>query len=159
MNISVQKTLLALLLALTSTEVSLSSTERSALNRVGRLLKRNRDDWQVIQKSLNEVLEENPTYKQVYLDILKQLETIDIDTLLDKLPTQEQLIEELSTEDNLVYLGSFGGKPERTNNPIQDCFMPVLETSKPDESAKKLTSLNPINIFLKSKKHEENATL
>jgi DNA mismatch repair ATPase MutS len=157
MDVSAQKSLLALLLALTGTEVTLSSTERSALNRVGRLLKRNRDDWQAIQESLNEVIDKNSTYKQVYLNILKQLDTVDINTLLNKLPTQEQLIEELSTDDDLVDLGSFGGKRDHKNNPIQDCFMLVLETSKPDKSAKKITGFNLMKIFLKSKNHEENA--
>ncbi len=103
MDESSAKTLLALWLALKDTEVRLSPAEASALQEIGNRLNQRRvseaglksDRWESIEKDLMVVIQGNANLNQAFQEVKPQLDEMDDEELLDLMPSETKLKQEI----------------------------------------------------------------
>lgn len=143
-------TLLALLLALEQSEVSLKENERLALEDVGLQLKNHPDDWDFIEADLMATIARNPSLKQLYQAAKRQLDALSSNIPLSLLPTETELQQALPPSSQGEKRAYFEGQPELESNEISNMVIKVLTTPDPVSTAKKIGNLEKLWQFLNS---------
>ncbi|MCC3537013.1 MAG: hypothetical protein JGK03_23135 [Microcoleus sp. PH2017_25_DOB_D_A] len=149
MTVSIDTTLLALLLALSNLDEPLSPTEQAALNKVGKQLDANQA-WDLIEKGLIKVVVANDSLNQQYQVAIALLEAVDGQIPSELLPTEAELEQLLTVENKLE---KRAGKPKPVQNSqsqeILNMSTEVLKTLNPVETSKKLP-LDKLKDFFKT---------
>jgi hypothetical protein len=89
--VSVNKTLLAVLLALKDLETPLSKEEQEAFRNTAEQLQMDSQSWEDYKLDFLTVIEANPTLNQLYQTALSQLNALSSNIPSDLLPTQAEL--------------------------------------------------------------------
>lgn len=150
MTAPIDTTLLALLLALSNLDESLSPTEQAALNKAGKQLDANPKAWNIIEKGLMKVVEANDSLNQQYQAAIALLEAVDGKIPSGLLPTEAEL-EQLLTVGNKLEKRAGKPKPvqDSQSNEILNMSTEVLKTLNPVEASKKLP-LEKLKDFFKT---------
>ncbi|CDM96321.1 hypothetical protein V6O07_23105 [Arthrospira platensis SPKY2] len=139
MDASVDKTLLALLLALYHLKTELAPAEVLALQtNVGRLLELRPDKSTAIQSEINAILDKNPELQRLCQEAMTKLDCLDRPDCY--LPNRTELETQLEIEYR--YRGYFGGKPKKNTNEIQNLTVLILTSDRPHKTAKKIKNFD-----------------
>lgn len=147
-------TLLALLLAIRDSDVTLDSDEQEELFTIGEQLELDPDDWETIEAELMSAINSNPKLNESFTKyqtaLISFLATADSENL-DYLPTSEEVLEKLqSSNQTLTKLGfkpsqieERGFKPKksqrsRSSTIINDIVVPIFKSNNPPEVSKSL---------------------
>ncbi len=135
-NSSPTNILLALLLALSEPEISLSRDERERLVEIGDQLRDYPQYWLDIAPELIEIIESNVSLHRFYLSYKAKLDALDGRIPLDSLPSPEEL-EELFPESKAPNIGQDeSGYIYRDEYEIIESSGIILGTGKPDQNAR-----------------------
>jgi hypothetical protein len=149
MTVSIDTTLLALLLALSNLDEPLSPTEQAALNKVGKQLDANQA-WDLIEKGLMKVVVANDSLHQQYQVAIALLEAVDGKIPAGLLPTEAELEQVLTVENKLE---KRAGKNKRVENPqsneILNMGIKVVKNTDPVAESKKVP-LEKLKDFFKT---------
>lgn len=149
MNTPQIKVLLALLLALKSLESPLNPDDQAALDTVGQQLELDPvGDWEFIQEGLMAIIDANASLKDLYQNVITQLDSVDGNIPSDCLPTAAELERELPKESHLEVFGYFGGNADLESNEISNVSIVVLRGENSSVTAKKLSFLDRLQKFL-----------
>ncbi len=149
MNTPQIKVLLALLLALKSLESPLNPDEQVAFDTAGGRLELDPvEDWEFIQEGLMAIIDANAPLKELYQNVITQLESVDGNIPPECLPTAAELEQELSQGSNLESRGHFEGNADVESNEILNATVVVLRSDNPAATTKKLSFLEKIQKFL-----------
>ena len=139
MDLNAHKTLLALLLSLNQLSLDLTGDEMDALEELGDLLKDDLTPWSEIATEINQILDDNSTWKKLYDEATSKLAPLSWEQIQQLWPSEDRLLEELGiTESSLGY---FGGKPPVKSQEIPTLTRVVATSDRPDKKAKKLKFL------------------
>ncbi|HEY9634472.1 MAG TPA: hypothetical protein V6D14_13750 [Coleofasciculaceae cyanobacterium] len=153
----IETTLLALSLALKNLEDPLIPTAQAALKKVGNQLAAlkkvgspldaNPNASKVIEEGLTKVIEGNASLNQLYQAAKAKLDAVDGNIPPELLPSEAELIQELSTASMREIRGRKPGKPAQTNNSviINDIVIPIL---KEPSNAQKLSFLERLQRYI-----------
>jgi hypothetical protein len=147
----VKTTLLALLLALKNLEVPFSAAEQAALKKVGKQLDADPDDWEFIERGLMKAVEANTSLNQLYQAAKAQLDALEGNIPPDLLPTKAELKQALPAVSQHEKRAYFEGKPDEESNEILNISINILTTSDPIDTTRKLSSLEKLWHFLKTR--------
>lgn len=141
METSVDKTLLAFLLALHRLETPLTGREVLDLqNNVGTLLELRPDKEAAIQSEIQAIAAANPELDRIYQEALTKIVPLDLEQLYHRLPPKNLLEQQLGiTQTSKGYVPK--GKPETKSSEIVNLSRMVLTRDRPDKSVKKLDCL------------------
>lgn len=143
MELTLDKTLLALLLSLSQLTFDLSGDEIYALEEIGDLLADDLDCRSEIETKINQILEQimehNSEFKELYQQAISKLAPLNSSQILAILPEKELLRQEL--EVNHISRGYFGGKPQIESQEIPNLTRAIAKSDRPDKNAKKLNFL------------------
>ncbi|AFY82167.1 hypothetical protein [Oscillatoria acuminata] len=142
METSVDKTLLAFLLALYRLDTPLTGREVLDLqNNVGTLLELRPDQEAAIQSEIQARLDKNPELNQIYQEALTKLAPLDLEQLYHRLPPKNLLEQQLG----ITQQTSKGYVPKRRQNQqtseVVNLSRMVMTSDRPDKSVKKLDCL------------------
>ncbi|MGB3511464.1 MAG: hypothetical protein WBA93_19950 [Microcoleaceae cyanobacterium] len=144
MTTAVPNTLLALLLALKNLDNPLSENERQALTDVGQQLRLDPNDWEFIEADLMAIVEANDALNQLYQQVKAKLDAVDDPIPSDLLPTEAELEKVLPSESEGGRRAYFEGKPDEQSNEILNLTTNILTNPEPEETTKKLSSLEKL---------------
>ncbi len=149
MNTPQTKVLLALLLALKSLESPLNPDEQAALYTIGGQLELDPvGDWEFIQEGLMTIIDTNASLKELYHNVITQLDGVDGNIPPDCLPTAAELERELPQKSYLEVRGYFEGNADLESNEILNATVVVLRSDNPAATTKKLSFLEKIQKLL-----------
>ena len=147
-------TLLALLLAIRDSDVTLDSDEQEELFTIGEQLELDPDDWETIATDLMSAINSNPKLKESftkYQAALISFLATEKGNNLDYLPTSEEVLERLQTGNQTLTTLGFkptqiekrGFKPKKSQGSpsltiINDIVVPILKSDNSPEVSKKL---------------------
>ena len=154
MTAPVKTTLLALLLTLKNLENPLSPAEQTALNKAGKQLKADPDDWEFIESGLMTAVEANPSLNQLYQAAKAQLDAVDGNIPPDLLPTKTELEQVLPAVSKREKRPWFEGKPDEKSDEILNIAVNILTNPDPADTTKKLNSLEKLWQFLKTRSNK-----
>ena len=146
--VSVNKTLLALLLALKDLETPLSKEEQEAFRDVADQLHLDSQDWDDYKLKLLEVIQANATLNQLYQTALSQLDTFSDNIPCNLLPTQAELEQAIPTEQSPEIRGFAPISDDLESNEINNMVINVLASKNPSETTKKLNTFEKLQQFL-----------
>lgn len=140
------KTLLALLLALSDLKTPLSNEEKAGLVNVADQLYLDPDAWESdIEPNLLAIIHSNPNLNKLFQEMQTKLELIDIETLREYLPSEAELEQAIPSNQRAVTRGfepggdSFGKSLEINNMTIR-----VLSSPEPENTSRKLSDFDKI---------------
>lgn len=146
---SVNTTLLALLLALKELDVPLSLNEQDTLKRASQQLKLDSGDLNYIEQGLIRMISANSSLNQQYQAIKVKLDQIDVNTLLNK----AELEQELATDSTFETRGYKPGESAKSDSNFifNDMVVPILRNNHPVAATKKSGFLDRIKKLLDKK--------
>lgn len=141
METSVDKTLLAFLLALYRLEGELTMVEVADLQEnVGRLLELRPDKEKAIIEEINTILEKNPALNQLYQEAMTKVASLEGEQLYQWLPQKNLLQQQLGiTEIDRGYTPQ--GKPNQQTSEVVNLSRMVMTRDRPDKSVKQIQAL------------------
>ncbi|MBO0351108.1 hypothetical protein J0895_18930 [Phormidium pseudopriestleyi FRX01] len=141
METSVDKTLLAFLLALYRLEGELTMVEVADLQEnVGRLLELRPDKEKAIIEEINTILEKNPALNQLYQEAMTKVASLEGEQLYQWLPQKNLLQQQLGiTEIDRGYTPQ--GKPNQRTSEVVNLSRMVMTRDRPDKSVKQIQAL------------------
>lgn len=141
METSVDKTLLAFLLALYRLDTPLTGMEVLDLqNNVGTLLELRPDKEAAIQSEIQVMLDKNPELNQIYQEAMTKLAPLDLEQLYHRLPPKYLLDHQLGiTQTPKGYVPK--GRPNQQTSEVVNLSRMVMTRDRPDKSVKKLDCL------------------
>lgn len=141
METSVDKTLLAFLLALYRLEGELTMVEVADLQEnVGRLLELRPDKEKAIIEEINTILEKNPGLNQLYQEAMTKVASLEGEQLYQWLPQKNLLQQQLGiTEIDRGYTPQ--GKPNQRTSEVVNLSRMVMTRDRPDKSVKQIQAL------------------
>jgi hypothetical protein len=148
MGVAVNKTLLALVLALKDVE-NLSKDEQDAFRDAAYQLQLEPDHWENHEADLLRVIQANPTLNQLYQTAKSQLDTLSSEIPSNLLPTQAELEQVSPTLQTPVTRGFDPVMDDDETHEINNMVINVLTTPNPPETAKQLNRLEQFQQFLK----------
>ena len=140
MPVPVNKTLLALSLALKDLEPPLSENEQEAFRGTAE-----REDY---EQELLTVIQANSTLNQLYQTARSQLDVVSDKIPSNLLPTQAELEKAIPTVQAPETRGFAPVTDDYESSEINNMVINILATSNPPETAKKLTRLEQLQQFL-----------
>lgn len=159
MNHSINKTLIAVLLALKELQILLSKDEQEILQDIGQQLNTDPDYWEFIKEEIIALIEGNNTLKQIFQAKIAKLDALDGRIPKEFLPDLADLKTELfgetkgiTTFDGGIYSSSGGITNESYDRSSQviDITSTILLGEKPDETAKQLVFLEQISEYVEN---------
>jgi hypothetical protein len=148
MTSPVNKTLLALSLALKDLETPLSQDEQAAFQDAAEQLKLEPDSWQDYEQDLLKVIQANRTLSQLYQAIRSQLDALSGEIPSNLLPTQAELEQSLPATTTPTERGYAPVSDDYESNEINNVVINILTTSNPPETVKKLSRFEQLQQFL-----------
>lgn len=141
METSVDKTLLAFLLALYRLDGELTKVEVADLqSNLGSLLELRPDKEKAIIQEVNTILEKNPGLNQVYQEALTKVASLEGEQLSQWLPPKILLQQQLGiTEIDRGYLPQ--GRPNQRTSEVVNLSRMVMTRDRPDKSVKQIQAL------------------
>jgi hypothetical protein len=141
METSVDKTLLAFLLALYRLDGELTKVEVADLqSNLGTLLELRPDKEKAIIEEVNTILETNPGLNQLYQEALTKVASLEGEQLSQWLPPKNLLQQQLGiTEIDRGYLPQ--GKPNQRTSEVVNLSRMVMTRDRPDKSVKQIQAL------------------
>ena len=141
MNTSVDKSLLAFLLALYRLESPLTDAEVLNLqNNLGTLLELRPDKETAILEEITTILAQHSGLNQLYQEAMTKLAPLEEEKLYHRLPPKNLLEQQLG-----IISGSKGyiaqGKPNQKNTEVVNLSRMVMTSDRPDKAAKNLNFL------------------
>jgi hypothetical protein len=147
MDVAVNKTLLALVLALKDVE-DLSKDEQDAFRDAADQLKLEPDHWENHEADLLRVIQANPRLNQLYQTAKSQLDALSSEIPSNLLPTQAELEQAIPTHQPPVTRGFAPVMDDDETHEINNMVINVLTTPNPPETVKKLSRLEQFQQFL-----------
>ncbi|NET60945.1 MAG: hypothetical protein F6K47_33880 [Symploca sp. SIO2E6] len=148
MSITVNKTLLALVIALKDVE-HLSEDERSAFRDAAEQLQLDSNNWQDHEADLLRVIQANPRLNQLYQTAKLQLDAWNRQIPSNLLPTQAELEQAIPTTLTQATRGFAPVIGDNESHEINNMVINILTTPNLPEIAKKLSRLEKLQQFLK----------
>lgn len=148
MTAPVNKTLLALSLALKDLQAPLSGDEQAAFRNAAEQLKFEPDSWQDYEQDLLKVIQANSTLNQLYQAASSQLDALSSEIPSNLLPTQAELEQALPNTTKVVTRGFAPVNDDYETNEINNIVINILTTSNPPETVKKLSRFEQLQQFL-----------
>ncbi|WP_017716150.1 hypothetical protein [Kamptonema formosum] len=146
MNSTAFNTLLALLLALKSPKVSLSSLEQSNLFEVGEQLELDPDDWEFIEEGLMAIITSNDALNAAFQSAHSSLLTVAEKVRQQLLPTDEEVTQVLFERKIEIR----GDDRDFANRKIVEKVIQIaIKVLKDDNPQKKIGSLRWIDRVVK----------
>jgi hypothetical protein len=141
METSVDKTLLAFLLALYRLEGELTKVEVADLqSNLGTLLELRPDKEKAIIQEVNTILEKNPGLNQLYQEAMTKVASLEAEQLYHRLPPKNLLEQQLGiTQTPKGYLPQ--GRPNQRTSEVVNLSRMVMTRDRPDKSVKQIESL------------------
>jgi hypothetical protein len=146
--VPVNKTLLALLLALKDLETPLTKEEQEAFRNVADQLHLDPQGWEDYRLDLLTVIEANCSFNQLYQTALSQLDTLSDNIPCNLLPTDAELEKALTTAQAPVTRGFAPLSDDLESNEINNMVINVLASHNPTETTKKLSRFEQLQQFL-----------
>ncbi|NEO30763.1 MAG: hypothetical protein F6K36_10080 [Symploca sp. SIO3C6] len=153
MGLAVNKTLLALVLALKDVE-EVSEAEKSAFRDAADQLQLEPDNWEEHESDLLRVIQDNPKLNQLYRTAKSQLDALSREIPSSLLPTQTELEQVIPTNQTPVTRGFEPIIDDDESYEINNTVINILTTSNPPEIAKKLSLIEKLQQFLKGNREE-----
>jgi hypothetical protein len=145
-----KKIILAFLLALKDLKEQdySSNDEKAALKAIGQQLELDATNWEFIQESIEDILEVNNTFQELYKKNINKINQINFETILSLLPTPEELEEELPKEFYEEVRGYFDIEPDLESDEILNVTIVILRVNDPIATVKKLSFLKRIQNYI-----------
>ena len=148
MSVSVNKTLLALSLALKDLEAPLGEQEQKAFKDAAHQLQLEPDNWENHEPDLLKVIQANSNLNQLYQASKSQLDALSDNIPSNLLPTQAELEQALPTTQEGVTRGFAPVNNDYESHEINNMVISILNTPNPPETVKKLSRLEKLQQFL-----------
>lgn len=151
MDVPVNNSLLALLLALKDLDTPLSEDEKAGLADVADQLYLAPDAWEeAIEPSLMQAIASNSTLQQLYQTAKSQLDALDGNIPLDLLPTRSELEKAVPAAEEVATRGFVPevDSAEFNTHEINNMVISILGTPNPAETTKKLGAFDRVKKFL-----------
>ncbi len=150
MNVPINKTLLALSLALKDLEAPLSENEQQTFRDAANQLQLDSDHWEDYEPDLLQVIAANPNLNQLYQTAKSQLNALSGEIPSNLLPTQAELQQALPETPQLSTRGFAPQNNDDDSNEINNILINILTTSNPPETVKKLSRFEQLQQFLQN---------
>lgn len=147
MPLAVNKTLLALVLALKDVE-DVSEDEQDAFRDAADQLQLDPDSWEDYEADLLRVIQANSNLNQLYQTAKSQLDALSSEISSTLLPTQAELEQVIPTNQTPATRGFAPVIEDDDSHEINNMVINILTTPKPLETAKKLSRLEQFQQFL-----------
>ena len=148
MSVTINKTLLALVLAIKDIE-HLSKDEGNAFRDAAEQLQLEPNNWQEHEADLLRVIQANPSLNQLYQTAKSQLDALSSEIYSNLLPTQAELEQAIPTNQAPTKRGFAPIIEDDESHEINNMVINILTTPNPPETAKKLSRLEQFQQFLK----------
>lgn len=148
MNIKIDNTMMAFLLAFQDLKTSLNELEKQQLKEVAKQLNTQPKAWENYTKSLLlEIITTNPSLNRLYQDYKTRLENVE-EIPQDLLPTEAET-NKLIVRDSVMTKG-YKPKSEASGyeNQLNNVVIVVGSSEIPEETVKKVTFLEKVKEFL-----------
>ncbi|PSB49941.1 hypothetical protein [Chroococcidiopsis sp. CCNUC1] len=148
MNIKVDNTMMAFLLAFQDLKTSLNELEKQQLKEVAKQLNTQPKAWENYTKNLLlEIITTNPSLNRLYQDYKTRLENVE-EIPQDLLPTEAET-NKLIVRDSVMTKG-YKPKSEASGyeNQLNNVVIVVGSSETPEETVKKATFLEKVKEFL-----------
>lgn len=148
MNIKIDNTMMAFLLAFQDLKTSLNELEKQQLKEVAKQLNTQPKAWENYTKSLLlEIITTNPSLNRLYQDYKTRLENVE-EIPQDLLPTEAET-NKLIVRDSVMTKG-YKPKSEASGyeNQLNNVVIVVGSSETPEETVKKVTFLEKVKEFL-----------
>ncbi|MBD2194478.1 MULTISPECIES: hypothetical protein [Calothrix] len=148
---NLNNTLLALLLALQDSEITLSDTEQSDLSQVAEQLSANPKAWEIlIEPRLLVMIQANETLNQRFQAAKSLLDNLGDKIPLNLLPSEAELEQAAPKQKPQVVTRGIPqvSSSDLRSNEITNMAIRVMATPNPSETAKKLSSFDKFQQFL-----------
>ncbi|PSM46135.1 hypothetical protein C7Y66_26695 [Chroococcidiopsis sp. CCALA 051] len=148
MNIKVDNTMMAFLLAFQDLKTSLNELEKQQLKEVAKQLNTQPKAWENYTKNLLlEIITTNPSLNRLYQDYKTRLENVE-EIPQDLLPTEAET-NKLIVRDSVMTKG-YKPKSEASGyeNQLNNVVIVVGSSETPEETVKKVTFLEKVKEFL-----------
>lgn len=146
--VPINKTLLALLLALKDLEIPLSKEEQVAFQDAAYQLQLDSQGWEDYKLDLLAVIQANPTLNQLYQNAFSQLDALSSNIPCNLLPTQTELEQAIPTAQAPETRGFAPISDDLESNEINNLVISVLASPNPSETTKKLNRFEKLKQFL-----------
>jgi CHAT domain len=152
MNSSINKTLIALLLALKELQIPLSKDEQANLQDVGQQLDIDPDYWDFIQEQITTLIKSNYTLNQIFQAKIRKLDALDGRIPREFLPNLAELKTELFGEmkEIVTFDGSSNGENRNRTTQLIDITSTILRTENQDQTTKQLVFLEQISQYVEN---------
>ncbi|MEQ8466957.1 hypothetical protein [Coleofasciculus sp. E1-EBD-02] len=149
-NLTANKTLLALLLALQDLDTSLTEQEKADFTDISHRLYLEPEAWESdIAPSLLSIIQVNPNLNQRYQTVKSQLDQVGDTLPADLLPTSAELEHVASaTAPKIRGFAPVADESESESLEINNIAIDILSQPNPSATAKKLSSLERLKQFL-----------
>jgi|GEM_PF-1046858 len=150
MNSSINKTLIALLLALKELQVPLSKDEQAILQEVGQQLDTDPDYWDFIKEEITALIEANYTLNQLFQAKIRKLNALDGRIPREFLPNLPDLKKELfgKTKEIVTFDGQTKGENYDQSKQVINITSTILLTKNQDQTTKQLAFLEQISEYV-----------
>lgn len=148
MTISDTKTLLALFLAMKDLD-TLGEDERGSLRDTAYRLHLDPDNWKDHELDLLTVIQDNDQFNLLYQTYKSQLDAVEGEIPAHLVPTEAELEQAIPTYQIPATRGKLPINDGYKSNEINNVAINVLSTANPIETAKKLSSIEQLQQFLK----------
>ncbi|KAB8319081.1 hypothetical protein SD81_009180 [Tolypothrix campylonemoides VB511288] len=150
MTVPINKTLLALSLALKDLEAPLSENEQQAFRDAANQLQLDSNNWEDYEPDLLQVIAANLSLNQLYQTAKSQLDALNGEIPFNLLPTQAELQQALPEIPQLSTRGFAPQNNDDDSNEINNILINILATSNPPETVKKLSRFEQLQQFLQN---------
>ncbi len=151
MNSSINKTLIALLLALKELQIPLSKDEQAILQDIGQQLDIDPDYWDFIQEEITALIEANYTLNQLFQAKIAKLNALD-GRIPRFLPNVTELKKELfgDAKEVITFDGNSKDEPEDKFKQVINITSTILLTENQDQTTKQLVFLEQISEYVQN---------
>ncbi|MGI2904852.1 CHAT domain-containing protein [Tolypothrix sp. VBCCA 56010] len=152
MNFSIDKTLIALLLALKELQIPLSQDEQAILQDIGQQLDIDPDYWDFIQEEITALIEANYTLNQLFQTKIAKLDALDGQIPRDFLPNLAELKKEVfgETKEIVTFDGQTRGENYDRSKQVINITSTILLTENQDQTTKQLVFLEQISEYVEN---------
>jgi hypothetical protein len=152
MNSSINKTLIALLLALKELPIPLSRDEQAILQDVGQQLNIDPDDWDFIKEQIAVLIEANYSLNQIFQAKIRKLDALDGRIPKELLPNIAQLETEIFGETREIVTFDGQSKDDNYNKSKQviNITSSILITENQEQTTKELGFLEKIDEYVEN---------
>lgn len=148
MTVPVNKTLLALSLALKDLQSPLCERETKAFRDAAERLHLEPHNWEDYESDLLKVIQANPNLNQLYQATKSQLDALSSEIPSDLLPSQAELEQALPIPPEAATRGFVPVTNDDESNEINNMVISILATPNPPEVVKKLSFFKQLQRFL-----------